>query len=97
MNMTPSGGALSVPSEHLPGLVALVAIPIVLGVALFIVRAQARRDIGWAESVIARLDRVSFGARVALVGTFVGAVVHLALQHREHRPLRAKSPRRSRP
>jgi hypothetical protein len=79
MNMTESGGALSVPAEHLPGLVTLVAVPIVLGVVLFAVRALARRDIGWAEAVVVQLNRLSFSARVVLVATFVGAVVHGAL------------------
>jgi hypothetical protein len=39
----------------------------------------ATRDVGWAETMIARLDRLSFGARAALVGVVVGALVHGAL------------------
>jgi len=79
MNMTESGGALSVPAEHLPGLVALVVVPIVLVVALLAFRALARRDVGWAVAVVAQVKRLSFTARVVLVATFVGAVVHGAL------------------
>ena len=79
MNMTGYGNAFSVPSEHVPGLVALVAMPIVVGIALLWIGARARRDVAWAIAVTTRVDRLSFAARVALLGTFVGAVVHLAL------------------
>jgi hypothetical protein len=77
--MTQSGNAFSVPSEHLPGLVALVAVPIIVGIALLWTRARARHGVAWADAVSARLGQLSFAARVALLGTLIGAVVHLAL------------------
>ena len=77
--MTGSNGALSVPLEHLPGLVALVALPIVVWIAICAVGALGRRGVAWAEVVGRRFERMSFSARVALFGSLVGAVVHAAL------------------
>jgi hypothetical protein len=77
--MTGSNGALSVPLEHLPGLVALVALPIVVWIAICAVGALGRHGVAWAESVGQRFQRMSFSARVALFGSLVGAVVHAAL------------------
>jgi hypothetical protein len=79
MDMTGSGSAFTVVPEHVPGLVALVAVPIVVGLATPWVRARARRDVAWARALTTRVDRLSFAARVALLGTLIGAVVHLAL------------------
>jgi hypothetical protein len=79
MNMSGSGGVLSVPSEHLPGLVALLVLPIVLWASLVMLRALATREVTWAQRALSRLERLSLAARVALVGVLVGAVVHGAL------------------
>jgi hypothetical protein len=77
--MTGSNGALSVPLEHLPGLVALVALPIVVWIAICAVGALGKRRVAWAEVVGQRFERMSFGARVALFGSLAGAIVHAAL------------------
>lgn len=77
--MSDSGGLLSVPAEHLPGLVALVALLLSVGVASYVLRALATRHVGWAEAAVARWERLSFAARTALLGVCAGAVVHAAL------------------
>jgi hypothetical protein len=77
--MTGSNGALSVPLEHLPGLVALVALPIVVWIAICAIGALGKRRVAWAEVVGRRFERMSFSARVALFGSLAGAVVHAAL------------------
>jgi len=79
MNMTASNGALSVPLEHLPGLVALVVLPIVVWFAICVVRELGAREFAWAEVVERRLEGMSFSAKVALFGSLAGAVVHAAL------------------
>jgi hypothetical protein len=79
MNMTGSGGALSIPSEHAPGLVALIAVALLVAVALPALHLLAQRGVRPAERLTARWDRLSFAARVALVGVVVGAAVHVAL------------------
>ena len=48
MQMTGSSGVLSVPDEHLPGLIALVLIGPVVWMALAGLRALAARRVGWA-------------------------------------------------
>ncbi len=73
------GGVFSVPSEHLPGLIALLAAPLFGWLVVCAVRALAISGTGWAVSTVQRLDRLSMVARLALVGAFVGAVVHAAL------------------
>ena len=77
--MTGSNGALSVPLEHLPGLVVLVALPIVVWIAIYAVGALRKRGVAWAEVVGQRFERMSFSARVALFASLAGAVVHAAL------------------
>ncbi len=78
MHMTGSNGVLSVPSEHLPGLVALVLVAPVVWLALAALRALSTH-VGWAQRTQRRLDTLSFAARVALLGTFLGAVVHAVI------------------
>jgi hypothetical protein len=78
MHMTGSSGVLSVSSEHLPGLVALVLVGPVVWMALAALRALSTH-VGWAQRTQRRLDSLSFAARVALLGTFVGAVVHAVI------------------
>lgn len=79
MPMTGSGGILSVPSEHLPGLIALVLLPPVLWVSLWALRTLAARPVAWAASVVRRFDSLCFTAKVALFATLVGALVHAAI------------------
>jgi hypothetical protein len=79
MHMTGPSGILSVPSEHLPGLIALAIIPVVLWLAVCAVKALAIARVSWAKSLMGVLERLSFSSRVALVGLVVGAVVHAVL------------------
>jgi hypothetical protein len=79
MDMSGSGSVFSVPSEHLPGLVALLAVVLLGGTALFALRALATKDVGWATKGMASWDRLSFAARAALFGVVVGGAVHAAL------------------
>ncbi len=79
MQMTGSNGVLSVPNEHLPGLYALVLIGPVVWMALAGLRALAARETGWAVRVQRRLDGLSFAAKVVLLGTLVGALVHAVI------------------
>ena len=50
MHMTGSNGVLSVPTEHLPGLVALVLVGPVVSMALGALRALSTH-VGWAQRV----------------------------------------------
>jgi hypothetical protein len=79
MQMSGSSGVLSVPNEHLPGLIALVLIGPVLWLALAGLQALAARRVGWADRAQVRLDRLPFAAKVVLFGTLVGAVVHAVI------------------
>jgi hypothetical protein len=79
MHMTGPSGILSVPSEHLPGLIALAIIPVVLWLGICAIKALALARVSWAENLMATLGRLTFGARSALVGLVVGAVVHAVL------------------
>jgi hypothetical protein len=79
MQMTGSNGIFSVPSEHLPGLIALIVFPLVAWCAIAVIRAGANRGFRSAAALDARLDSLSFAARVTLVAMLVGAVVHAAI------------------
>jgi hypothetical protein len=79
MQMTGSNGILSVPSEHLPGLIVLVVITPVLWVGLCGLRALAGGGAAWAAGLVRRFDGLSFTARAALFATLVGALVHAAI------------------
>jgi hypothetical protein len=79
MHMTGSNGLLSVPTEHEPGLVALILLGPAIWLALVAVHSLAVRDVSWAERVDVRLRSLGFAARVALVATLVGAVVHAVI------------------
>jgi hypothetical protein len=79
MQMTGSNGVLSVPSEHLPGLIALVLIGPAIWVALAGLRALSVRTVGWANRAQQRLDGLGFTAKVMLFATLVGAVVHAVI------------------
>src|SRR5437762_13319453 len=79
MNMSGTGGSLSVPSEHLPGLVAFVAVTLLFALGLWVLRKPARRELAWASAASDRWHELSFAARAALFGVLVGAAVHGAL------------------
>jgi hypothetical protein len=79
MQMSGANGVLSVPSEHLPGLVALVVLLPVLWVALSGLRALAGRGSPWATGLVTRYDGLTFTAKAVLLGSVVGAVVHAAI------------------
>jgi hypothetical protein len=56
MQMSGSGGVLSVPDEHLPGLIVLVLIGPVIWIALAGLRSLAARRVGWADRTHGRRD-----------------------------------------
>jgi hypothetical protein len=79
MQMTGSNGVLSVPTEHLPGLVVLILVGPVLWLALAGLRTLEARQVGWAQRAQGRLDALPFAGKVVLFGTLVGALVHAAI------------------
>jgi phosphatidylserine synthase len=79
MHMTGSNGVLSVPSEHLPGLVALVALIPALWLALCGLRALASHGSSRADNLLRRFDGLTFTAKAVLFASLVGAVVHAAI------------------
>jgi hypothetical protein len=79
MQMTGSNGVLSVPSEHLPGLIVLVLVGPMVWLALAGLRALEGRPVGWARRAQGRLDALPFAAKVALFGALVGALVHAVI------------------
>ena len=79
MQMTGSSGVLTIPSEHLPGLIALLLFPIVAWLAIAGLRSGSNRGLRPLVALERRLGATSFAARVALVAMLVGAVVHTAI------------------
>ena len=79
MQMTGSNGVLSVPDEHLPGLVVLILVGPVVWLALAGLRALESRRVGWAHRLQRRLDALPFAGKVVLFGTLVGALVHAVI------------------
>jgi hypothetical protein len=79
MHMSGSNGVLSVPDEHLPGLIVLVFIGPALWLALAGLRALTERHVGWAGRLTHRIDALSFAAKAVLVATLVGALVHAVI------------------
>ena len=79
MQMTGSNGVLSVPDEHLPGLVVLILIGPVVWLALAGLRTLETRRVGWAQRAQGRLDALPFAGKVVLFGTLVGALVHAVI------------------
>ena len=79
MNMSGSNGILSVPTEHIPGLVALVALPLLVWLAVCAIGWLSSTGIGWAGTVDRRLRGLSTVKQVTLFALVVGAVVHLVL------------------
>ncbi len=70
---------LSVPDEHLPGLIALVLLGPVIWLALAGLRALDARQVGWAQRAQRRLDALPFAGKIVLLGTLVGALVHAVI------------------
>jgi hypothetical protein len=78
MQMSGSSGVLSLPDEHLPGLIALVLIGLVLiglvligpvvWMALAGLHSLAARRLGWADRAQKRLDGLPFVAKVVFFG-----------------------------
>jgi hypothetical protein len=79
MQMTGSNGVLSVPDEHLPGLVALILVGPMVWLALGGLRGLEARGVSWAQRAQGRLDALPFAGKVALFGTLVGALVHAVI------------------
>ncbi len=79
MHMTGGNGILTVPSEHLPGLVALAVFPMVAWFALVAIRAGGARRIRPAVRLQRRTDATPSAGRVALMAMLLGAAVHAAI------------------
>ena len=80
MHMTgANGGILSVPLEHLPGLIVLLVIPLLALLAVPITTTAAGRGAGWAVRLRHRLGALSTTGRVALFAMVLGAAVHAAI------------------
>ncbi len=79
MQMTGSSGILSVPSEHVAGLVVLVAVLPAVWIALWGLRTLANRNLNWAAHLSQRFDGLSFAAKTVLFASLVGAAVHAAI------------------
>ncbi|HEY2214509.1 MAG TPA: hypothetical protein VGH31_05595, partial [Acidimicrobiales bacterium] len=79
MDMSGPNSIWVVPSEHIPGLVALVATPLFLWLAYCALQALRMRRVGWAESAGRQLEGLSGRAKVALIGLWIGFVVHVAI------------------
>ncbi len=79
MQMTGSNGVLSVPDEHLPGLVVLILIGPVVWLALAGLRGLETRRVDWAQRAQGRLNSLPFAGKVVLFGTLVGALVHAVI------------------
>jgi hypothetical protein len=78
MQMTGSSGILSVPSEHIAGLVVLVTVLPAVWVALWGLRSVSRK-LSWAEHLVQRFDCLSFTAKAVLFASLIGASVHAAI------------------
>jgi hypothetical protein len=79
MTMTGSNGILSVPSEHLPGVVVLAVLTPTLWVLLAGCRALAAAGVAPAVAVVRRCDGLTFTAKAVVFASLVGALVHGAI------------------
>jgi hypothetical protein len=79
MDMSGPNSIWVVPSEHTPGLVALIATPIVLWVAYCTLQALRAKRVAWAETAGQHLDRLNGTAKVALIGLWIGFIVHVVI------------------
>jgi hypothetical protein len=79
MDMTGSNGIFVVPAEHFPGLIALIATPLVLVAGVMLVRWRMRTGSAWAQRVSYCVGGLSLQAKVAVVAMTMGATVHAAV------------------
>src|SRR6516162_3463132 len=79
MDMTGSNGIFVVPAEHFPGLIALIATPLVLWVGVRVIRWGARNGSTTAQRLSGRLSALSFPAKAVVVAMLIGATVHAAI------------------
>ncbi|HEX3794868.1 MAG TPA: hypothetical protein VHV57_10250 [Acidimicrobiales bacterium] len=79
MDMSGPNSVWVVPSEHIPGLVALVATPLFLWLAYCALQGLRTRHVAWAETTARRLSELSGRAKVVLFGLWIGFVVHVAI------------------
>ncbi len=79
MQMTGGNGLLSVPSEHMPGLIALGITLVIFPLGYGIVRLAARRNIRPAVWVETHLQRLTFAERLVVGAMILGAAVHAAI------------------
>jgi hypothetical protein len=77
--MTRGAGWGSIPSEHLPGLIALIALTVAAGGGAVTIIVLARFGSASAIRLHQRSASYSFTAKTALAATAVGAVVHAAI------------------
>jgi hypothetical protein len=79
MHMNGDAGLFNIPSEHLPGLIALIAFPLAWWVALHVGSVAARRGSRGAVALQRRYRSLSGTGRLALFGLGLGAAVHAAI------------------
>lgn len=79
MDEESADGFWSVSAEHLPGLVALVATPVVVVLTVLLCRILADRGFAAAAAGSRRIDALSFLARVAVMSCLAGAAVHASM------------------
>ena len=79
MDMTGSDGVFSVPGEHLPGLVWLIAAPATLWALIYLTQALAARGNVPATRLAGRIEELSIAASAAVFAALIGAGVHAAL------------------
>ena len=79
MDMTGNNGIFVVPAEHVPGLIALLATPLVLWVGVCSIRWFAKKGSAGALRLSGRLSALSFPAKAAVVAMVIGATVHAAI------------------
>jgi hypothetical protein len=79
MEMTGSEGILSVPAEHLPGFVWLVAAPLVASATVYVVQLLANHGHRTSMRLARHWNAMPLAARVALFAALIGAGVHAAI------------------
>jgi hypothetical protein len=79
MDMTGSNGIFVVPAEHFPGLIALIATPLVLWAGVWIIHRLANGGSAGAQRLSGRLGALSFPAKASVVAMVIGATVHAAI------------------
>lgn len=79
MDMSGPNSIWVVPSEHFPGLVALVATPLLVWLAYCGLQALRSQHVSSAVAVGRRLDGLSGRAKIALIGIWIGFIVHVVI------------------